>query len=124
VGDALPALTLQQNFPNPFSLDHHRVRASARGRVSLRVYAVNGALVRTLVDGVEAAVACVTWMAATTWPARRRRVPASHRRGGATGASRWPSQVGDTRTRLISVSYSEYSAASTSLCSVAPEVHA
>lgn len=56
VGDAPPALVLQPNFPNPFNPSTTIEYAiPARGRVSLRVFAVNGALVRTLVDGVEGA---------------------------------------------------------------------
>jgi hypothetical protein len=63
VAAARSPLALSQNFPNPFNpTTTIEYALPARGRASLRVYDVNGALVRTLVDAVEDAGAHrVTW---------------------------------------------------------------
>jgi len=55
-GDVAPKQTaLFQNVPNPFNPSTTiRYNLAQTGRVELRVYSARGALVRTLVDGVEA----------------------------------------------------------------------
>jgi flagellar hook assembly protein FlgD len=68
VGDA-PARTyaarLEQNYPNPFNPTTriaYEVEEGARGRVTLAVYDVTGARVRTLVDEpARAGVHAITW---------------------------------------------------------------
>jgi hypothetical protein len=54
---ALPAaFSLGQNYPNPFNPSTNiRYRLPGPGRVRLTVYALNGALVAALVDGVQGA---------------------------------------------------------------------
>jgi len=48
--------TLGQNMPNPFNPETAiRYSVERAGKVAIRIYNVNGALVRTLVDRVQAA---------------------------------------------------------------------
>ncbi|UCF06985.1 MAG: T9SS type A sorting domain-containing protein [bacterium] len=55
-GDAPPAYSLKQNFPNPFNPSTSiRFTMRERGHVTLRIYNVAGQLVRTLVDEVRKA---------------------------------------------------------------------
>jgi len=54
--DAIPARQLLQNSPNPFSPETRIAYVLPRhGRAELRIYSVNGRLVRTLTDREEAA---------------------------------------------------------------------
>jgi hypothetical protein len=56
VAPSAPSTLALRNFPNPFNPSTTiEYSVPARGRVALRVYAVNGTLVRTLIDGVESA---------------------------------------------------------------------
>lgn len=49
--DILKAIHLFQNYPNPFNPETRiKFELPVRGRVELRIYAVNGQLVRTLVE--------------------------------------------------------------------------
>jgi hypothetical protein len=63
VTDTPSALVLRPNYPNPFNpTTTIEYALPSRGHVRLRVYDVNGARVRTLVDGVESGGSHrVTW---------------------------------------------------------------
>lgn len=63
VGDTPKQFALRPNYPNPFNPSTSiRFDVAARSHVTLRVYDVSGALVRTLVDGpAEAGSHVVEW---------------------------------------------------------------